>query len=145
MTEAAVVSLMGGSRVLGKRVRTLIDIADLIEAGMPRSAARHLQERLELTESEFAQGLGVSTKTLQRLARQPGARLTPAQGDRLYRLARMVAFAEQVFEDPGRAHQWLREPQRGLGNRVPLVLMRSEAGAREVEDLLGRIEYGVFS
>ena len=145
MTEAAVVSVMGGSRILGKRVRTLVDLAELIEAGVPRGAARHLQERANLTERELADGLGVSTKTLQRLARRPGARLTPAQGDRLYRLARLVALAEEVLEDPERAHQWLRQPQRGLGNRVPLTLMRSEAGSREVEDLLGRIEYGVFS
>lgn len=112
---------------------------------MPRGAAQHLRKRLKLTEGELAQGLGVSTKTLQRLAKQPGGRLTPAQGDRLYRLARVVALAEEVFEDAERAHEWLRQPQRGLGNRVPFVLMRSEAGAREVEDLLGRIEYGVFS
>ena len=145
MTDAAIVSLMGGSRVLGKRVRNLIDLGELIESGVPRGAAQHLQERLNLTERELAEGLGVSTKTLQRLAKQPGARLTPAQGDRLYRLARLVALAEEVFEDAGRAHQWLRQPQRGMGNRVPLAVMHSEAGSREVEDLLGRIEYGVFS
>jgi putative toxin-antitoxin system antitoxin component (TIGR02293 family) len=145
MTETSVVAIMGGSRVLGKRVRTLIDLAELIQSGMPRSAAQHLRERLNLTESELAEGMGISTKTLQRIAKQPRARLTPAQGDRLYRLARLVALAEGVFEDAERAYQWLREPQRGLGNRVPLALMRTEAGAREVEDLLGRIEYGVFS
>ena len=145
MTEAAVISLMGGTRALGRRVRTLIDLGELIESGVPRGAAQHLRKRLKLTEGELAQGLGVSTKTLQRLAKQPGGRLTPAQGDRLYRLARVVALAEEVFEDAERAHEWLRQPQRGLGNRVPFALMRSEAGAREVEDLLGRIEYGVFS
>ena len=50
-----------------------------------------------------------------------------------------------MFEDSERAHRWLKEPQRGLGNRTPLSLLGTEAGAREVEDLLGRIEYGVFS
>jgi putative toxin-antitoxin system antitoxin component (TIGR02293 family) len=82
---------------------------------------------------------------LQRLAKQRAPRLTPAQSDRLYRLARLVALAEEVFEDRERAHSWLRQAQRGLGGRVPLELMRTEVGAREIEDLLGRIEYGVFS
>lgn len=145
MDETAVMSLMGGSRALRKRVRSLIDLAELIEAGLPRAAAQHLRERLNLTEQEFARSLGVSAKTLQRLAKQPGARLTPVQGDRLYRLARLTAFAEEVFENAERAHQWLLEPQRGLGHRAPLALVQTEAGAREVEDLLGRIEYGVFS
>lgn len=145
MTEAAVISLMGGTRALGRRVRTLIDLGELIASGVPRGAAQHLRKHLKLTEGELAEGLGVSTKTLQRLAKHPDGRLTPAQGDRLYRLARVVALAEEVFEDADRAHDWLRQPQRGLGNRIPFGLMRSEAGAREVEDLLGRIEYGVFS
>jgi putative toxin-antitoxin system antitoxin component (TIGR02293 family) len=136
---------MGGSRALGKRVRTLIDLGELIESGVPRGAAQHLRERLNLTEGELAESLGVSAKTLQRLAKKPAGRLTSAQGDRLYRLARLMALAEEVFEDAQRAREWLREPQRGLGNRVPFALIRNEAGAREVEDLLGRIEYGVFS
>lgn len=130
---------------MGRRVRTPIEMAELIKSGIPQSVAQHLRERLNLTERELAEGLGVSAKTLQRLARRRAARLTPAQGDRLYRLARLVALAEEVFEDRDRAHSWLRQPQRGLGGRVPLELMHTEAGAREVEDLLGRIEYGVFS
>ncbi len=136
---------MGGYRALGRRVRTPVEMAALIESGIPHGVAQHLRERLNLTERELAEGLGVSAKTLQRLSRRRAARLTPGQGDRLYRLARLVALAEEVFEDRDRAHGWLREAQRGLGGRVPLELMRTEVGAREVEDLLGRIEYGVFS
>jgi putative toxin-antitoxin system antitoxin component (TIGR02293 family) len=120
-------------------------MADLIELGIPRAVAEHLQERLGLTDAELARALGVSAKTMQRLARRREARLTPAQGDRLYRLARLAAMAEGVFESLDRAREWLREPQRGLGDRAPLDVMRTEVGAREVEDLLGRIEFGVFS
>ena len=145
MGETSVLSVMGGTRVLGKRIRSLIDLAELIEKGLPQAAAQRVRERLRLTETELAQGLGVSAKTLQRLAGRENALLSPTQGDRLYRIARLVAMAEDVLENPDRAREWLREPQRGLGNRVPLALMRTEAGAREVEDLLGRIEYGVFS
>jgi putative toxin-antitoxin system antitoxin component (TIGR02293 family) len=143
--EAAVVSVLGGPRALGRRVRTALDMAELIEHGIPQSVAQRLRGRLKLTERELALCLGVSAKTLQRLARRRRARLTAVQSDRLYRLARLAAFAEEVFERPDRALEWLRQPQRGLGDRVPLDLVRTEVGAREVEDLLGRIEYGVFS
>lgn len=120
-------------------------MADLIENGIPRAVVEHLQERLGLTDVELARALGVSAKTLQRLAGRRAARLTAAQGDRLYRLARLAAMAEGVFERQDRAREWLHEPQRGLGDRSPLDVLRTEVGAREVEDLLGRIEYGVFS
>jgi putative toxin-antitoxin system antitoxin component (TIGR02293 family) len=145
MATPSIVSMMGGHRSLGTRVRTTLDMAELIERGLPRSVAERLCERLGLTEAELARCLGVSAKTLQRLAGRRAARLTPVQSDRLYRLARLAAMAEGAFEDLGRAREWLREPQRGLGGRVPLEVMRTEVGAREVEDLLGRIEYGVFS
>jgi putative toxin-antitoxin system antitoxin component (TIGR02293 family) len=145
MGQTNIAELMGGSRVLGKAVHSPLDLADIIEAGLPREAAEQVRAYLHLTEQEMADCLGVSTKTLQRLAKQPKGLLSRVQGDRLYRLARIVALAEQVFEDTGRAHSWLREPQRGLGYRIPLELMRTEVGAREVENLLGRIEYGVLS
>ena len=145
MLEQHTIEVMGGPRNLGGAVRNQIDLAERITQGLPRSAALAVRRRLGLTEEELAAGLGVSAKTLQRQAKDAVARLKPAQSDRLYRLARVAAFAEDVFENRERAHRWLREPQRGLGNRAPLELLGSEAGAREVEDLLGRIEYGVFS
>lgn len=145
MLEQHTLDVMGGARVLGKRVHNQLDLADLIMRGLPRKAAQAVRARLNLTEQEFAHSLGVSPKTLQRQAKAAVERLNPTQGDRLYRLARIVAFAEEVLEDPERAHRWLQEPQRGLGSRRPLDLLQSEVGAREVEDLLGRIEYGVLS
>lgn len=145
MLEVNVVNVLGGTRALGRAVHNQLDLADLIASGIPICAVESLRRRLHFTEQEFAGSLGVSTKTLQRAAARQPARLTPAQGDRLYRLARIVAMAEAVFEDTERAYRWLREPQRGLGERVPLALLATEAGAREVEDLLGRIEHGVFS
>ncbi|MBK6401126.1 MAG: DUF2384 domain-containing protein [Rhodocyclaceae bacterium] len=145
MGDMSVVKILGGQRLLGRRVMNPLDLADVVEAGLPRQAADRLQQRLDWSEGELAKGLGVSGKTLQRIGKDTDARLTPAQSDRLFRLARIVGFAEEVFEDSERAHRWLKEPQRGLGNRTPLSLLGTEAGAREVEDLLGRIEYGVFS
>lgn len=141
----SVLTMLGGHKVFGRKVRTAYDLADAIENGLPRAAAVQLASHLDLTEGSLAKILGVSARTLQRSAATPKAKLTLVQGDRLYRLARLAAFAEEVFEDTTRAHEWLREPQFGLGNRIPLDLLRTEAGAQEVEDLLGRIEHGVFS
>ena len=145
MLEQQTIEVMGGRRALGTAIHNQLELADLITGGLPRKAAQAVRLRLALTAQQFAQSLGVSPKTLQRQAKAAIERLNPAQGDRLYRLARIVALAEQVFEDPGRAHRWLQQPQRGLSNRHPFDLLQSEAGAREVEDLLGRIEYGVLS
>ena len=145
MSEQLTFQMLGGARLLGRQVRSTLDLAQLIEKGVPRKAAERVRARLGISEPEFARSLGVSAKTLQRQAKAKVSRLSPSQSDRLYRLARIVAMADEVFEDAERTRRWLHEAQRGLANRVPLALLQSEAGAREVEDLLGRIEHGVFS
>ena len=43
------------------------------------------------------------------------------------------------------ARRWLSSPQRALGGSTPLSLARTEVGAGLVEDLIGRLEHGVFS
>ena len=149
-TESAI-DVMGGHSTLGT-VKTVLDLSDLIGKGLPVDVLERIKKRSALTDREMSLSLGLSTKTLTRLRsrkRQKGkarpARLSLSQGDRLYRLARLMSIAEQVFEDRGRAHEWFRQPQLGLGNRKPLELIHTEVGAREVEDLLGRIEHGVYS
>lgn len=58
------------------------------------------------------------------------------------RFAQILALATDIFEDEDRAVEWLRRPQFGLGDKVPLDLINTEAGVREVESLLLRIEHG---
>lgn len=83
--------------------------------------------------------------SISRLRKAPKSPLGTVASDRLYRMAVLYSLAEEVLEDEEMAREWLRTPQVGLNNRIPLDLMNTEAGAREVEDLLGRIEHGVHS
>ena len=121
-----------------------LDLARHIENGLKASAIERVKKKLALGDTQFSSALGVSSKTLSRLRK--GSRLLPPPvGDRLYRIARIFELAREVFEDDAAAREWLREPQMGLGDRTPLDLIRTEIGFREVEDLLGRMEYGVLS
>jgi putative toxin-antitoxin system antitoxin component (TIGR02293 family) len=61
------------------------------------------------------------------------------------RYARLLGRAAVVMESLENGRRWLASPQVGLGGEVPLSFAQTEVGAREVEDLLGRIEYGVYS
>jgi putative toxin-antitoxin system antitoxin component (TIGR02293 family) len=69
-------------------------------------------------------------------------RIKPAVSDRLYRTAKIVALAEEVLEDRDQALTWLSSNQKGLGDCMPLDLIETEAGTREVEEELQRIEHG---
>ena len=69
----------------------------------------------------------------------------PSRADRLVRFAKLMGKAIEVFDTTENARRWLTSPQIGLGGALPLDYAETEVGAREVEDLLGRIEYGVYS
>jgi putative toxin-antitoxin system antitoxin component (TIGR02293 family) len=120
------------------------DCDRIIREGIPWEAVAGIKKELELTDDELAGILDISERTLSRL-RQSGKKLTASTGDRLYRLVHIYSLARRVFEGDPAAREWLHHPQVGLNVRSPLDLLQTEAGAREVEDLLGRIEYGIMS
>ena len=60
------------------------------------------------------------------------------------RKARLVKRAVEVLGSEEEAWRWLKREQWGLGGAVPLQHAKTEAGAREVETLLSRIDYGVL-
>jgi putative toxin-antitoxin system antitoxin component (TIGR02293 family) len=67
------------------------------------------------------------------------------ESDRVVRFARILRKSLEVLESDENARQWLNARQYGLGGATPLEFARTECGAREVEDLLTRIEHGVYS
>lgn len=85
----------------------------------------------------------MSRRTWARRKRQ-GAALTPVESDRLYRLVRTVARATEVLGSRDKGLRWMRKPNRALGGDTPLGLLDTEVGGRQVEDLLDRIDHGVF-
>jgi putative toxin-antitoxin system antitoxin component (TIGR02293 family) len=68
--------------------------------------------------------------------------LTVEESDRLVRLARVQALAEDVFGDVVKANRWLRERLGILSGRAPLELAQTDAGARVVEQILAKIDWG---
>lgn len=114
-----------------------------IRAGLPMVEFEALQELLGLGAEELAAHLAISRSTLIR--RRKSRRLDAQESDRLLRYARLYARAEATLGDAEAAREWLKHPVRGLGYESPLHFAETEAGAREVENLLGRIEHGVFN
>jgi len=140
----ALAQVLGGPKTFGTRSpRSASDWHGLIQSGVPSRAAFLLKDHLGLRNDELARLLGLSARSLTRLAGTPT--LDPVTGDRLYRLARIYALASDVLEQEAAAVRWLRAPQRALGGTTPLDLAATDAGAREVELLLGRLEHGVFT
>jgi putative toxin-antitoxin system antitoxin component (TIGR02293 family) len=105
-------------------------------------ALRSLEERGYSRDEIFA--LVVPKRTFARRQRRHES-LTVEETDKALRLARVAELAEQVFADKTKAHRWLRKPKRSLRGETPLAYLASEGGARLVEDMLYRIDDGVFA
>ena len=144
MTSEAIAEVLGGRKVLGKAVKKADDLANLVRKGLPAGSVRVLAHKLDVGNGLLSQKLGIPQRTLtRRLSRR--SRLTAAESDRTVRLARMYASAVEMIGDEEKAVEWLRTPNRALGGERPLDQLDTDVGAREVEDILGRLAYGVYS
>ena len=118
--------------------------SEVLQVGLPVNELTVLQASLAVPADKLAPMLGISKATFHR-RKGAGSKLNPAVSDRVVRFARLLGKAAKVFGDIEDAKQWLKSAQFGLGGAVPLDYAKTEVGAREVENLLGRIEYGVYS
>jgi putative toxin-antitoxin system antitoxin component (TIGR02293 family) len=86
----------------------------------------------------------IPARTLKhrRARREP---LSPDESDKFARVVRIFDHAIRVFASPERARAWLDEPKRRFASRTPMQMLRTETGARLVEEFLGQIEYGMFA
>ncbi len=115
----------------------------VIENGLPVSTFTKIRNYLDMPDKELAKVIRVPKSTLA--VRKKKGKFSFEESERLYRVQRLFKKAIDVFGNLDDARKWLKEKAYGLGDVPPLEFAKTEIGAREVEDLLGRIEHGVFS
>ncbi len=133
---------LGGARTLGRPLGTDSDLREAIREGFPHAVLQNVMRASGLTLEELASALDLSSRSLQRRRR---GRLARFESDRLYRMARLMALARETLGEGGRAMRWLKRANRALGGVAPLAAIDTELGARQVENILGRIAYGGIS
>ncbi|HET6228898.1 MAG TPA: antitoxin Xre/MbcA/ParS toxin-binding domain-containing protein [Longimicrobiaceae bacterium] len=140
VTAQNVARILGGNRTFGKRIVTVADLRRAVEGGLPVTALDQVVSYVIGTgpgAAELRHSIVPKTTLRRRL------RLSAEESERLERLARMTALAEQVWESADLAHEFLTSPQPQLGDERPIDLARSDLGTREVEEVLMRIEYSL--
>jgi putative toxin-antitoxin system antitoxin component (TIGR02293 family) len=141
---SAILKALGGRKAMHGDPAGALEWSKSIHAGLPVAAALAFKEALHLTSEELGALLGVSSRTLARWEPRT-SKLDAVSGDRLVRSARLFALAVEVLEDREAVARWLKAPQRALDFAIPLELAETDVGARAVEDLLGRMEHGVYT
>ena len=144
METEAIAEALGGRRVLKTAVKKPDDLAQLVRRGLPAGTVAALAEKLHLGNNVLTRKLGIPQRTMTRRLSQ-ASHLSPAESDRMVRMARVYANAVEMIGDREKAIEWLSTPNRALGGERPLDQLDTDMGARMVEDVLGRIAYGVYS
>ncbi len=121
-----------------------IDRAEVVRRGLSIESFKRVASYYQLSDAQMSKVVGTSVRTIVRLQKEDKP-LNATWSDRLYRLARVAAQAQDVFESADTATSWLKRPNRGLNGHAPVDLLDTDAGTEQVVELLDRIEYGVYS
>lgn len=141
-----VMDLMGGRKVLKAEPLSRADVHELIQTGLPtRSVSALVGGALLLRSEQMLEAIGISLRTFQRFKVDRDGSLSSEQSDRAWRLSELLVKATELFGSRQEAERWFDTPAPALDRKKPIELMTSSVGARMVEQLLGRIEYGVYT
>jgi putative toxin-antitoxin system antitoxin component (TIGR02293 family) len=130
---------LGGPAVLGSFVQSQADLAEAVKNRLPLAALKGLSQA-GMSEQEIERFV-IPQRTRRHRAGK-NQRLTVDESDRAVRLLRIQTLAEEGFGDKDKANLWLRRPLTELRGVSPLVIAQTEAGARVIETILGKIAWG---
>ena len=137
-------TLHGTLALLGMRPLDMLPLLKRIEQGFDYRSMEMLQQALGIPMESVAELAQIAPRTLSR--RKEQGRLMPDESDRLVRISRLFSRTLELFDgDIDSARRWFSTRTVALGGETPFSFARTETGAREVENLIGRLEHGVFS
>ena len=122
------------------RIASHLDLDRAIHRGLPAKTVDRLGEAIAPGEPAFRFMIVAKSTLARRLKAKE--RLTPEEGEKVARLARVWAMAKEVWGGEADARRFLETPHPLLDGRPPREVAESEIGAREVENVLGRLRFG---
>ena len=136
-----VVSVLGGTKKIGRSIRSDRDLEKIVTEGLPAELVEIVVDRIYPNASNKYYGQVVPRATLNR---KLNSKLSlPLQySEKVERLARIYAFALEVWESEEDAREFMTKKHPMLDDRTPFETAMTDLGARQVEQVLGRLMFG---
>jgi putative toxin-antitoxin system antitoxin component (TIGR02293 family) len=128
---------------VGVRPKSKEETINILKKGLPASSFEKLHKGMDISSADLARATNIAIRTLQRRRKQ--GYFQTDESERLLRLGVLFDKAIGVLGSVDAARDWMKTPKKPLAGKTPLEYSDTEPGAREVEDLLGRIAHGIFS
>ncbi|MBV4357374.1 type II RES/Xre toxin-antitoxin system antitoxin [Pinibacter aurantiacus] len=122
---------------------TPIEKMQRLSIGISKKDLEDLKNRAELDYDKLAALLSVTRSTL--INKQGSEKFNPTLGERIIGLADIYSYGYEVFEDEERFNQWMFRQNTALGGKTPYEICNNQFGREEVRNVIGRIDYGVYS
>ncbi|HLA59396.1 MAG TPA: antitoxin Xre/MbcA/ParS toxin-binding domain-containing protein [Puia sp.] len=126
-----------------KSIPTTMEKMEISKEGITKKELELLKTITDLDYATMAKILSVTRATL--INKKKEERFNGPLSERIVGLADLYAYGKKVFGDPERFNAWMSDPNKALGGKMPLEIIDNQYGREEVKNILGRIEYGVYS
>lgn len=142
VTAEEIANVLGGRRVLGRQVRSMRELDDIVREGMPKEALDTFVDALgDSAYGKFA--VRLRNRIVPRATYHRVERFNLQVGETTERMARLFAMALAAFDDTDAATRFMAAPHPELGNRPPFEAALTEIGGREVEEVIERGMHGL--
>ncbi|MBB5622099.1 putative toxin-antitoxin system antitoxin component (TIGR02293 family) [Pedobacter cryoconitis] len=144
LREDSLVYLLGGADLIREKIKSVFDLITLSNKGIKKASLDALVSHMGMTKKNFAEDiLNLSVKTLER--KKADDLLDRYTSSHIIEVTKVVAHAFEVFEQEEKMQKWLNTPNRALNQMKPVDLFYIPTGLAMVDNVLGRIEEGVYS
>ncbi|TVQ47318.1 MAG: DUF2384 domain-containing protein [Saprospirales bacterium] len=116
-----------------------------IRSGIPYSFFEAISNFAPFSESDWADFLDISTKSLQRYKASEDHHFKPIHSEKIIEIAEVTQMGVDVFGDMEKFRLWLDTPNFALGNLKPFDLLKDSYGKEMVMSELVRIDHGILA
>ncbi len=135
---------LGLSGAASKKVNSYFDYIKLSDAGLTKASIHTLADYIGVSRKYISENIfDVSVKTMER--KDDKEKLSRKISSHALEIAKLVQHSYTVFRDEEKLKRWLNRENRALNNMKPVELLDTLSGLVLVDDVLGRIEEGVYS
>lgn len=115
----------------------------IVRDGVSKNDLELLKRKTALDYTMLAKALSVTRATL--INKKKNEKFNAGLSEKILGMADLYSYGFEVFEDEDRFNQWMSKPNKALGGQAPYDLIDNQFGREEVKNLIGRIDYGVYS
>lgn len=115
----------------------------IVKDGVSKKDLELLKDKTDMDYTMLAKALSVTRATL--INKKKGQKFGAGLSEKILGMADLYSYGFEVFEDEARFNQWMLRPNKALGGQSPYDLIDNQFGREEVKNLIGRIDYGIYS